>query len=144
MIPAAVEIRIAGIIPTRPSPIVSRVYFLAASPTAMSFCITPITRPPMMFTTVMMIPAIASPLTNFIAPSIAPNSELSRSRSRRLRLPSSISIDPERMSASIDICLPGIASKVKRAATSATRSLPLEMTMKFTTVRITKITAPTT
>ena len=97
-----------------------------------------------MLTTVMMMPAMASPLTNFIAPSIAPNSWLSRSRSRRLRLPSSMSMAPARRSASMDICLPGMASRVKRAATSATRSEPLEMTMKFTITRMTKITAPTT
>ncbi len=51
---------------------------------------------------------------------------------------------PARSSASIAICLPGSASSVKRAATSATRSAPLEITMNCTSVRITKITAPTT
>ena len=51
---------------------------------------------------------------------------------------------PARSSASIDICLPGIASSVKRAATSATRSEPLEMTRNWIIVRIRKITAPTT
>ncbi len=47
------------------------------------------------------------------------------------------------MSASIDICLPGIASSVKRAATSATRSEPLATTMNCTTRMMTNITAPT-
>ena len=51
---------------------------------------------------------------------------------------------PARSSASIDICLPGIASSVKRAATSATRSEPFEMTMNWIIVRIRKMTAPTT
>ena len=51
---------------------------------------------------------------------------------------------PARMSASMLICLPGMASRVKRAATSATRSAPLVMTMNCTSVMIRKITAPTT
>ena len=51
---------------------------------------------------------------------------------------------PARMSESIDICLPGMESSEKRAETSATRSEPLVMTMKFTMVRIRKITMPTT
>jgi hypothetical protein len=42
------------------------------------------------------------------------------------------------------ICLPGIESKVKRAATSEIRSAPLVMTMKLTTTRMRKTTAPTT
>src|SRR3954465_13949534 len=42
------------------------------------------------------------------------------------------------------ICLPGIASRVKRAATSATRPAPLVMTTNWMTTRITKITSPTT
>ena len=48
------------------------------------------------------------------------------------------------MSASIDICLPGIASRVKRAATSETRSAPLEITTNWTMVMMRKMTAPTT
>ena len=38
---------------------------------------------------------------------------------------------PALRSASIAICLPGIASRVKRAATSATRPAPFVMTMKL-------------
>ena len=44
----------------------------------------------------------------------------------------------------MDICLPGMASRVKRAATSATRSAPLAMTMNWMMVRMRKTTAPTT
>ncbi len=44
----------------------------------------------------------------------------------------------------MDICLPGMASSVNRAATSATRSEPFEMTMNWIIVRMRKITAPTT
>ena len=40
------------------------------------------------------------------------------------------------MSASIAICLPGIESRLNRAATSAMRPEPLVMTMKFTTNRM--------
>ena len=48
------------------------------------------------------------------------------------------------MSASIAICLPGIASRLKRAATSAMRPEPLVMTMKFTTSRIANRIRPIT
>ena len=44
----------------------------------------------------------------------------------------------------IAICLPGMASRVKRAPTSATRSAPLAMTRNWTMVRMRKTTAPTT
>ena len=44
----------------------------------------------------------------------------------------------------MDNCLPGIASNVKRAATSAIRPAPLVITVKLITVRIRKITIPTT
>ena len=42
------------------------------------------------------------------------------------------------------ICLPGMASKVKRAATSDTRSAPLVMTISWTSTMMKKITKPTT
>ena len=42
------------------------------------------------------------------------------------------------------ICLPGMASRVKRAPTSATRPAPLVMTTNWMTSRITKTTRPTT
>ena len=42
------------------------------------------------------------------------------------------------------ICLPGMASRVKRAATSETRLEPLVMTVKFTMRRMRKMTRPTT
>jgi len=41
------------------------------------------------------------------------------------------------------ICLPGIASRVKRAPTSATRSAPLVMTTNWMISRITKMIRPT-
>ena len=50
---------------------------------------------------------------------------------------------PDDRSASIAICLPGIASRVKRAATSATRPAPLVTTTKLMTVRMRKTTRPT-
>src|ERR1700761_5702542 len=51
---------------------------------------------------------------------------------------------PAFRSASIAICLPGIASRVKRAATSATRPAPLVTTTNWITIRIRKTTSPTT
>ena len=44
------------------------------------------------------------------------------------------SMSPALRSASIAICLPGMASRVKRAATSAIRPAPLVMTMKLMTI----------
>ncbi len=102
------------------------------------------TRPPTTLTASTMMPAMASPLTNFMAPSMAPKSWDSRASAARRARAVRASMWPARSSASIDICLPGMASSVKRAATSATRSAPLEITMNCTTVRIRKITAPTT
>ena len=46
------------------------------------------------------------------------------------------------MSASIAICLPGMASRVKRAPTSAIRVAPLVITMKLTMIRMAKTTRP--
>ncbi len=42
------------------------------------------------------------------------------------------------------ICLPGMASRVNRAATSLMRSAPLVMTMNWMMTRIRKMTRPTT
>ena len=62
---------------------------------------------------------------------------------RRLRASSSV-MRPALRSASIAICLPGIASSVKRAPTSATRPAPFVTTTNWITIRIRKITSPTT
>ena len=51
---------------------------------------------------------------------------------------------PDFKSASMLICFPGIPSKEKRAATSATRSEPLVITKNCTIVTIEKTTKPTT
>ena len=92
---------------------------------------------------VMSNPAMASPCTNFDAPSMAPKKSASRSRFlRRLRAVSA-SMAPEERSASTAICLPGMASRVKRAATSATRPAPLVITMKLITAMMRNITRPT-
>ncbi len=97
-----------------------------------------------MLVTSTMMPAMASPLTNFMAPSIEPKNCDSRDSMLRRRRASLWSMWPARSSASIDICLPGMASRVKRAPTSATRSEPFEMTMNWMMVRMKKMTAPTT
>ena len=54
----------------------------------------------------------------------------------------SSSIRPEFRSASIAICLPGIASRVNRAPTSATRAAPLVTTVSWITIRIANTTRP--
>ena len=43
-----------------------------ASPGAIPFCSMPTAKPPTRLTTVMITAAMASPLTNFVPPSIAP------------------------------------------------------------------------
>ncbi len=75
---------------------------------------------------------------------MAPKKPLSSSRFRRLRRASPSSIRPAERSASIAICLPGMASRWKRAATSAMRPEPLVMTTKFTITRIVKTMMPMT
>ncbi len=89
-------------------------------------------------------PAIASPRTNFEAPSMEPKKELSCSSSRRRSWACLSSIMPADRSASIAICLPGMASRVKRAPTSAIRVAPLVMTMKLTVTRIRNTMSPMT
>ena len=63
--------------------------------------------------------------------------------SERRCLACSSVIWPAFRSASIAICLPGMASRVKRAATSATRPAPFVTTTNWMTIRIRKITRPT-
>ncbi len=100
--------------------------------------------PPIMLMNTISKPATASPRTNFEAPSMAPKNELSASSALRRARASVSLIKPEERSASIAICLPGIASKVKRAATSAIRVEPLVMTTKFTITRIANTMTPMT
>jgi len=100
--------------------------------------------PPTTLMNVMRRPAIASPRTNFDAPSMAPKKELSFSRFVRRSRACFSSMRPAERSASIAICLPGMASSVNRAATSAIRPEPLVMTTKFTMTRIAKTMTPMT
>ena len=100
--------------------------------------------PPIRFIKVTTIDMIESPLTNFEAPSIEPKKSASRWIFSRLLLASRSSIVPALRSASIAICLPGIASSVKRADTSATLSEPLVITRKFTKTMIRNMISPTT
>ncbi len=81
-------------------------------------------RPPTRLMPVMSSPAIASPRTNLAAPSMAPKKALSSSSSLRRARAVASSMSPAERSASIAICLPGIASSEKRAATSAIRPSP--------------------
>src|SRR3954470_12726446 len=108
------------------------------------FCAMPMTMPAITLMKVIIRPAEASPRTNLDAPSIEPKNALSSSSSLRRRLASGSSIMPADRSASIAICLPGMASRVKRAATSAIRPDPLVMTTKLTMVRIAKTITPMT
>ena len=70
--PEVMDTSSAGICDTRPSPIVRMPYLVIAQPTSLPFMKTPTQMPPTMLIAVIMRPAIASPFTNFIAPSIAP------------------------------------------------------------------------
>ncbi len=63
--------------------------------------------------------------------------------SRRFLASSSV-MTPALRSASIAICLPGMASRVNRAATSATRPAPFVITTNWITIRIVKTMRPTT
>ena len=89
-------------------------------------------------------PAIASPRTNFDAPSIAPKKLLSELKSSRRDRASSSVIKPDERSASIAICFPGIASKLNLADTSAMRPEPFVITIKLTITNIAKTITPIT
>ncbi|MBA7687766.1 hypothetical protein ES703_96238 [subsurface metagenome] len=100
--------------------------------------------PPIILIMVIIIPAIASPLTNLAAPSIAPWNSASLAIVFLRLLASSSSISPVFRSASILICLPGIASSVNLAATSAILVAPFVITTKLMITRIIKTIIPTT
>ncbi len=70
--PVATEISSAGICAHNPSPTVSSENLWAASPKGRPCWATPMTMPPTRLISVIRMPAMASPLTNFDAPSIAP------------------------------------------------------------------------
>ena len=89
------------------------------------------------------MPATASPFTNFDAPSIAPWKSASLATSPRLNVASSAVKIPAFKSASMAICLPGIASSVKRALTSETLPAPLVITTKLMMTKIAKTNIPT-
>ncbi len=71
-IPVPVDINKAGIWLTNPSPTVNKVYVSRDSAKDIFFINTPIAKPAAIFIMVITIPAMASPLTNLLAPSIAP------------------------------------------------------------------------
>ena len=128
IIPIAVEMRSEGTCEQRPSPTVAILYVVRTSENAIPLYTRPITAPPRRFTTAATIENVASPLMNFEAPSIAPKKSDSRCIFSRRFFASVSFIVPELRSASIAICLPGIASRVNLAVTSATRSAPFVTT----------------
>ena len=75
---------------------------------------------------------------------MAPKKPPSSSSVLRRARASFSSIMPADRSASIAICLPGMASRWKRAATSAMRPEPLVMTTKFTITRMANTMMPMT
>ncbi|OPZ63595.1 MAG: hypothetical protein BWY84_00915 [Candidatus Aerophobetes bacterium ADurb.Bin490] len=72
MIPVPTDNKSAGIWVTRPSPIVSTVYLIAASPSVMPWNIMPMKKPAMILIRTITMAAMASPLTNLLAPSMDP------------------------------------------------------------------------
>ena len=99
--PVAIETRRAGIWVTRPSPMVSKAYVESASIMPMLCCSHPTRMPPMLFTITIMMPAMASPLTNLFAPSIEPKKVASCSIFLLRALASFASIRPAFRSASM-------------------------------------------
>ncbi len=88
MMPADVEMTSAGICDTRPSPMVSTVYVLAAVATSSPRWSTPITRPPTMLTASTTMPAMASPFTNFLVPRLTRRQKPPKARDRTRISPS--------------------------------------------------------
>jgi hypothetical protein len=138
------EIKREGIWLTKPSPIVRIIYLFAAAPKSIFWRRTPMAIPPTILTNVIISPAVASPFTYFTAPSMEPKKlDSSCILSRRLFASASV-IAPVFRSASIAICLPGIASKVNLAVTSATLSEPLLITINWIRIKIMNIITPIT
>ncbi len=104
---------------------------------------TPIATPAKRLIPVMIMPAMASPLTNLLAPSIDPKKSASRCRSNLLFVAVSWSMAPVFKSASMAMPLMGIASRANRADTSDMRSAPLVITINCMITIIVKITIPT-
>jgi len=136
--------RNAGTWVTSPSPMVSLVKIEAASRNGMPNWITPMNSPPRTLISVITMPAIASPRTNLLAPSMAPKKSACWVISWRRRCASRSSMIPALRSASIAIWRPGMPSKAKRAATSLIRVAPLVITTNWITTMITKMISPTT
>ena len=143
--PAATETTSAGICVTRPSP-TERQHVRVDQPRSIGMpCdMMPMMMPPTMLMNTIRMPAMASPRTNLLAPSMAPKNELSSSSALRRARASFSLMRPAERSASIAICLPGMASKVKRAATSAIRVEPRVITTKFTITRMKNTITPMT
>ena len=139
----ATEISRAGICATSASPTARVTYEPAAAPASMPCMVMPMTKPPTVEMNRISRPAIASPRTNLLAPSIEPKKSASSATSRRRWRATFSSMRPALRSASIAICLPGIASSAKRAPTSAMRSAPLVTTTKLMTTRIANTIRPT-
>ena len=104
----------------------------------------PMRIPPMILTPVIIRPAVASPFTYLTAPSMEPKKLASSCNFCRLSFACASVMAPVFKSASIAICLPGIASSVNLAVTSATRSEPLLITMNCTRIRMINTTIPIT
>ena len=143
-IPVESEISREGIWLTRPSPMVRIAYLFRAAVISIPCLVIPIIIPPTILIVVIRRPATASPFTYFTAPSMEPK-KLASSWIFSLRLLASASVmAPVFRSASIAICLPGIASRVNLAVTSDTRSEPLLITMNWINIRIIKMITPMT
>ena len=71
IMPVAIEMMSAGNCVTMPSPIVSREKRCSASPQSIPICITPMIQPAMILMSRTITPAMASPFTNLLAPSMA-------------------------------------------------------------------------
>ena len=133
-IPVAREMRSEGMADTSPSPMVRMVYVERASPKELPLLSMPMAMPPTTLMPVIRSPAVESPLTYFTAPSMAPKKEDSCCILSLLRLASASSMAPVFRSASMAICLPGMASRVNLAVTSDTRSEPLFITTNCTMI----------
>ena len=143
-IPVDSEINREGIWLTRPSPIVRIAYLFRALVISMPCLVIPMMIPPTILMVVISRPATASPFTYFTAPSMEPKKLASSWIFSLLFFASASVMAPVFRSASIAICLPGIASRVNLAVTSDTRSEPLLMTINWIRIRMMKIMTPMT
>src|SRR2546423_14116311 len=95
----------------------------------------PMIMPPIMLMNTTSRPAMASPRTNFEAPSMAPKKPLSSSSALRRGFAGASSVRPGGGAAAVALFFPGVGAHREGGADSAVGAAPLGVGTEFTTNR---------